>query len=63
MLASRAQFVYHWATIVAGFIVLATVINFIYKFSIGQPIVPFVPLLVAAAIWLVGRLCLLFAGR
>ncbi len=58
-----AQLVYRWVTIIAGIIVLVAVVNFLYRLSMGEPIIPFVPLIVAAVIWLIGRFCLFLAGR
>jgi len=42
----------------AGFIIVVAVINCLYQVSIlEEPIIPVVPFVLAAAIWLVGFFC------
>ncbi len=55
----------YWiATIIAGLIVVWAVWNYVYNTDRGEPIIQIVPLLLAGAIWLVGRACrYLLAGR
>ncbi len=55
-----AQFVYDCTMIVAGIIVLAALITFSYKCSIGEPSIP---LVVAAVVWFAGRFQRHVAGR
>jgi len=52
------------ATIIAGPIAAWVVFNYLYNINRAYPIIPIVPLLIAGAIWLVGRACrYVLAGR
>ena len=42
------------ATTLAGFIVLLVAANYIYNIGQNKPLIPFVPLLIAGVIWLIG---------
>jgi hypothetical protein len=57
MTARTAEVVYRTATIVAGLIVVLAVASYFANASEGEPVFPIVPLLLAAAIWVVGYFC------
>lgn len=42
------------ATALAGLIVLLVAANYIYNIGQNRPLIPFVPLLIASVIWLIG---------
>jgi hypothetical protein len=49
---------FYWtATSVAGLIVALVVADYVSNTSIGEPIIPVIPLLLAGAIWLIGQSC------
>ena len=45
---------YVMATALAGLIVLLVATNYIYNIGENRPLIPFVPLLIAGVIWLIG---------
>jgi hypothetical protein len=45
---------YVGATALAGLIVLLVAANYIYNIDQNRPLIPFVPLLIAGVIWLIG---------
>ena len=57
MAARWGKFLYRMATILAGLIALLVIVGYFYDASRGEPIIPIVPLLLAGAIWLIGRSC------
>ncbi len=57
MAPSWAEIFYRACTILAGVLVLLTVADFLNKVSYGYPMIPVVPLVLAVAIWLIGRYC------
>ena len=57
MAARWGEFLYRMATILAGLIALLVIVGYFYDASRGEPIIPIVPLLLAGAIWLIGRSC------
>jgi hypothetical protein len=64
MAARLGEALYWTATIFAALIVVWVVWGSMYDISRGEPIIPVVALLFAAAIWLVGRTCrYMLAGR
>jgi protein-S-isoprenylcysteine O-methyltransferase Ste14 len=48
---------YAAAAIIAALVALLAVFNFLYNFSVGEPIIPVVALGLAAIIWLIGLWC------
>lgn len=54
---SPLQFVYRGVSVIALMIVFFALINSAYRASLGTPMIPIVPLLLAAAIWLFGYFC------
>lgn len=64
MAARLGEALYWTATIFVVLIVVWIVWGYMYNASRGDPIIPIVALLFAAAIWLVGRACrFVLAGR
>jgi len=64
MTPSWGVFLFWTATIIAGLIVVWEVWGYVYDAERGEPIIWIAPLLLAAAIWLVGWACrYMFAGR
>jgi hypothetical protein len=57
MAARWGELLYRMATILAGLIALLVIVGYFYDASRGEPIIPIVPLLLAGAIWLIGRSC------
>jgi hypothetical protein len=57
MTSSQAEALYKGAKILAGAIVVLAIATFVYNAARGEPIFPIAPLLLAGAIWLIGRLC------
>ena len=57
MAARWGELLYRMATILAGLIALLVIANYFYDASRDEPIVLIVPLLLAGAIWLIGRSC------
>ena len=57
MAARWGEYLYRAATILAGFIALLVIANYFWDASRGEPFVLIVPLLLAGAIWLIGRSC------
>ena len=57
--------VFCWtATIIAGLIAVWVVWSYVSNISEGYAVIPIVPLLIAGAVWLVGRACrYALAGR
>jgi uncharacterized membrane protein YjgN (DUF898 family) len=51
------EYLYRGATILAGLIALLVMANYFYDSSRGEPSLRIVPLLLAGAIWLIGRSC------
>ena len=45
---------YRAAATVAGLIVVLTALNYFYNISLDRPLIPFVPLLFAGLVWLIG---------
>lgn len=56
MASSRAETLYQIAKVVAGAIVVLAIATFVYNAGRGEPIIPIAPLLLAGAVWLIGRL-------
>jgi hypothetical protein len=55
---SWGETLYRASVMLAGFIIVVAVINCLYQVSIlEEPIIPVVPFVLAAAIWLVGFFC------
>jgi len=55
---SWGEIVYRASVMLAGLIIVIAAINSIYQVSIiEEPIIPVVPFVIAAAIWLVGFFC------
>ncbi len=54
---SLGAFLFWTATIIAGLIVVWEVWGYVYNAERGEPIIRITPLLLAAAIWLVGWVC------
>ena len=54
---SALQFVYRGASVIALVILFFALINTTYRASLGTPMIPIVPLLLAVAIWLFGYFC------
>jgi len=46
--------IYWTATAVAGLIVVLSVANYLSNVSVGWPVVPIAPLLLAVVVWLIG---------
>ena len=64
MAARLGEALYWTATIFVVLIVVWIVWGYMYNVSKGEPIIPIVALLFAAAIWLAGRACrFVLAGR
>ena len=64
MAARWGGLLYRAATIIAGLIAVLAAAEFLYNLGRGGLIIPIRPLLVAGAIWLIGRVCrYLLAGR
>jgi len=57
MKASWGELIYWTATVVAGVIVIFVVWSYLQNTNEGYPVISFVPLLFAGAIWLAGRVC------
>jgi hypothetical protein len=57
MAARWGELLYRMATILAGLIALLVIVGYFYDASRGEAIIPIVPLLLAGAIWLIGRSC------
>lgn len=51
---SPLQFVYRGASAIALVILFFALINTTYQASLGTPMIPIAPLLLAAAVWLLG---------
>ena len=51
------EILYRAAVILAGLVALLAVLNFLYNFSEGEPIVPIAAVGLAATIWLTGLCC------
>ena len=55
---SWGEVLYRASVMLAGLIIVVAAINCLYQVSIlEEPIIPVVPFVVAAAIWLVGYFC------
>jgi hypothetical protein len=64
MAARWGEVLYRTATILAGLIAVLAAAEFLNNLSKAGPIIPIRPLLLAGAIWLIGRVCrYLLAGR
>ena len=58
MVLSWGEILYRASVMLAGLIIVLAAINCLYQISIlEEPIIPVVPFVVAAAIWLVGFFC------
>jgi hypothetical protein len=58
MVLSWGEILYRASVMLAGLIIVIAAINSLYQVSIlEEPIIPVVPFVVAAAIWLVGFFC------
>ena len=57
MAPSWGEMFYRAAAIIAVLIIALDAINFLYQATQGEPMIPIAPLLVAAAIWLIGYSC------
>ena len=57
MAANWGKVIYWTATLIAGLIIVSVVWSYVYNVEQGEPIIPFVPLLFAGAIWLAGWAC------
>ena len=58
MVLSWGEILYRASVMLAGLIIVIAAINTLYQVSIlEEPIIPVVPFVVAAAIWLVGFFC------
>ena len=58
MVLSWGEIIYRASVMLAGLIIVLAAINGLYQVSIlEEPIIPVVPFVVAAAIWLVGFFC------
>lgn len=58
MVMSWGEVVYRASVMLAGLIIVLAAINCLYQVSIlEEPIIPVVPFVLAAAIWLVGLFC------
>jgi hypothetical protein len=63
MAPSWGKLVYRASVMMAGLIIAMATINYLYKESLAQPMIPVVPLLLAGAIWLIGIFCRSFSPR
>jgi hypothetical protein len=58
MVLSWGEILYRASVMLAGLIIVLAAINCLYQISIlEEPIIPVVPFVIAAAIWLVGFFC------
>ena len=58
MVLSWGEILYRASVMLAGLIIVLAAINGLYQISIlEEPIIPVVPFVIAAAIWLVGFFC------
>ena len=58
MVLSWGEVLYRAGVMLAGLIIVLAAINCLYQVSIlEEPIIPVVPFVLAAAIWLVGLFC------
>jgi hypothetical protein len=58
MALSWGEILYRASVMLAGLIILLAAINGLYQMSIlEEPIIPVVPFVIAAAIWLIGFFC------
>jgi len=58
MVLSWGEILYRASVMLAGLIIVIAAINSLYQVSIlEEPIIPVVPFVVAAAIWLIGFFC------
>jgi len=51
---SWGEILYRACVMLAGLIMIVAAINALYQASINQPMIPVAPLVIAAAIWLLG---------
>lgn len=64
MAAWLGETLYWLSTVIAGLIAVWILWGYVYDIDRGEPIIRIVPLLIAGAIWLVGRACrYMLAGR
>jgi hypothetical protein len=54
---SWGELLHEASVILAGVVIMLAIINILYQASIGQPMIPVAPFIVAGAIWLVGLFC------
>ena len=58
MVLSWGEILYRASVMLAGLIIVLAAINCLYQISIlEEPIIPVVPFVIAAAIWLIGFFC------
>ena len=57
MTVQTGEAIYWTATAVAGLIVVLSVANYLSNVSVGWPVVPIAPLLLAVVVWLIGYFC------
>jgi hypothetical protein len=57
MTVGTGEAVYWTATAIAGLMVVLAIASYALNVSEGEPVFPIVPVLLAVAIWLAGRLC------
>ena len=58
MALSWGEILYRASVMLAGLVILLAAINCLYQMSIlEEPIIPVVPFVIAAAIWLIGFFC------
>ena len=61
--ARWGETLYWTATVIAGLIVVWVVWTYVFNTESGYPVFPVVALLLAGAIWLVGRACRYMLGE
>ena len=58
MVPSWGEMLYRASLMLAGLVIVLAAINTLYQVSIlEEPIIPVVPFVIAAAIWLIGFFC------
>jgi hypothetical protein len=58
MVPSWGEMLYRASVMLAGLVIVLAAINTLYQVSIlEEPIIPVVPFVIAAAIWLIGFFC------
>jgi hypothetical protein len=51
------EILYRASLILAAFVLVFAIFNSLYQISIGLPMIPLAPLVIAVSIWLVGLFC------